>query len=87
MEKITYKITDKNGIHARPAGLLVKEAGKFKSVITITNMSNDNKSEANKLFGVMGLNVKCGDEVNVIIDGEDEEKAYEEMSRFFKENL
>ena len=87
MKVFSYIITDEVGIHARPAGLLVKEAGKFKSVITITNMSNDKKSEANKLFGVLGLNVKCGDEVNVIIDGEDEEKAYEEMSRFFKENL
>jgi len=87
MKTFNYVITDEVGIHARPAGLLVKEAGKFKSVITITNMSNDKNSEANKLFGVMGLSVKCGDEVKITIDGEDEETAYEEMIKFFKENL
>ena len=36
MEKFTYVITDPAGIHARPAGLLVKEAGKFTSKLTIS---------------------------------------------------
>ena len=36
MEKFTYVITDPAGIHARPAGLLVKEAGKFASKLTIS---------------------------------------------------
>ena len=39
MEKFTYVITDPAGIHARPAGLLVKEAGKFASKITISKGS------------------------------------------------
>ena len=35
MEKFRYIIKDELGIHARPAGLLVKEAGKYQSVIKI----------------------------------------------------
>ena len=31
MKQFTYVITDEAGIHARPAGLLVKEAAKFAS--------------------------------------------------------
>ena len=87
MKEFNYIITDEVGIHARPAGLLVKEAGRFSSTIIITNMSNEKRSEANKLFGVMGLNAKCGDEVKILIDGEDEDRAYEDMIKFFKDNL
>lgn len=36
MKEFTYVITDPEGIHARPAGLLVKEANRFKSKITLT---------------------------------------------------
>ena len=36
MKSFNYVITDEVGIHARPAGLLVKEAKKFESECTIT---------------------------------------------------
>lgn len=87
MKTFKYKITDEVGIHARPAGLLVKEAGKYKSVITLKNLANDKTTEAKKLFGVMGLAVKCGDEVEFTVDGEDETEAYDGMKKFAEENL
>lgn len=87
MKTFKYTITDEVGIHARPAGQLVKEAGKYKSVITLKNLANEKTSEAKKLFGVMGLTVKCGDEIEFNIDGEDEDEAYEGMKRFVEENL
>ena len=85
MKEFVYKIKDEIGIHARPAGLLVKEAAKYKSAITI---EKDGKStEATKLFGVMGLGVKCGEEVCVKIEGEDEEVAAKAMRVFFETTL
>ncbi|MEE1224879.1 MAG: HPr family phosphocarrier protein [Clostridia bacterium] len=85
MKEFVYKIKDEIGIHARPAGLLVKEAAKYKSAITI---EKDGKStEATKLFGVMGLGVKCGEEVCVKIEGEDEEVAAKAMRDFFETTL
>ena len=36
MKQFDYTITDALGIHARPAGLLAKEAKQFQSVCTIT---------------------------------------------------
>ena len=85
MKEFVYKIKDEIGIHARPAGLLVKEAAKYKSAITIVK---DGKStEATKLFGVMGLGVKCGEEVCVKIEGEDEEVAAKAMRDFFETTL
>lgn len=73
------------GLHARPAGLLVKEVKKYDSVITVTK---DGKSvEAKKLMALMGLGVKKGDTVTVSVEGQDEEAAASKMEEFFKNNL
>jgi Phosphotransferase system, HPr-related proteins len=39
------------------------------------------------LLAVMGLGVKCGQNVEIEISGEDEKKAYEGIKAFFEENL
>ena len=85
MKKFNYVIKDEIGIHARPAGLLVKEAKKFESKITVSK--NGKAAEARKLMALMGLNVKCGDEVEIAVDGADEDQAFEEMKAFFEQNL
>lgn len=85
MKKWEYVIRDEIGIHARPAGELVKEAKKYSSRITI---SKDGKSaEATKLMAVMGLGVKCGQTVEITVEGEDEQTAYEGIKNFFEKNL
>ena len=85
MKKLEYVIRDEIGIHARPAGELVKEAKKYNSRITI---SKDGKSvEATKLMAVMGLGVKCGQTVVITVAGEDEDTAYEGIKDFFEKNL
>ncbi len=85
MQKFSYVIKDEVGIHARPAGLLVKEAKKYESTIQIVK---DSKSAAaTKLMAVMGLGVKCGDTVEVEIEGADEEAAFEGIKAFFESNL
>ncbi len=85
MQKFNYTIKDEVGIHARPAGMLVKEAKKYQSRITI---SKDGKpADATKLMAVMGLGVKCGQNVEVEISGDDEAAAYEAVKAFFESNL
>ena len=80
-----YTITDEAGLHARPAGLLVKEAKKYDSKIVI---KKDTRAvEATKLMAVMSLGVKCGQEVEVEISGSDETTVYEELKAFFEANL
>ena len=85
MKTFEYIITDELGIHARPTGALVKEAKKFESRITI--QKDDKEVEATKLMALMGLGVKCGDQIVVKIEGADEDKAAEQMETFFKNNL
>lgn len=85
MKKFEYVIKDEVGIHARPAGMLVKEAKKFQSQIVI---GKDGKTaEATKLMAVMGLGVKSGQTIEVEISGEDEKEAYEAIKDFFEANL
>lgn len=85
MQKFSYVIKDEIGIHARPAGLLVKEAKKYESKIQI--IMNGKAAGATKLMAVMGLGVKCGDTVEVEIEGADEAAAFEGMKTFFENTL
>ena len=85
MKEFKYVITDPEGIHARPAGLLVKAVKEFSCDIKIAKGGKVMNSKA--IFGVMGLGAKQGDEVTLTFDGADEDAAYEAVSRFMKENL
>lgn len=85
MKNFNYVVKDEVGIHARPAGLLVKEAKKYQSKVVI--VKGGKKAEATKLMALMGLGVKCGDAVDVEITGDDEAAAYEGMKTFFENNL
>ena len=83
MKTFEYTIKDELGIHARPAGLLVKEAKKFESECTITK---DGKTK--KLTQMlMSLGVKQGDTVTVTAEGADEEAAAAALKEFFENNL
>ena len=85
MKEFKYVITDPEGIHARPAGLLVKAAKEFACDVKI---AKDGKAMSCKaIFGVMGLGAKKGDEVTLTFDGEDENEACEAVSKFMQENL
>ncbi len=85
MKEFKYIITDCDGIHARPAGELVKAAKGFASEIKI--IKDGKEADAKKIFAVMGLGVKCGQEVSVTVSGDDEERAAAEMESFMKKNL
>ena len=85
MKNFEYTIKDELGIHARPAGMLVKEAKKYQSKITITKEGKT--AEASKLMAVMSLGVKCGQTVQIAVEGPDEEEAAAGIKAFFEANL
>ena len=85
MKEFTYVIKDELGIHARPAGLLAKEAKAFSSVVTVAKAGNAVK--ATQLMKLMSLGVKKGDEVTVAADGADEDAAIAALKAFFEANL
>lgn len=85
MKELKYVITDELGIHARPAGLLVKEAAKFQSDIKIKK--GEKEADAKRIFGIMGLAAKKGDEIVLTADGADEADAIAAIEEFLKANL
>ena len=78
MKTFEYTITDELGIHARPAGMLVKEASEFASKKEV---------DAKRIMGVMSLGVKKGDTVKLTIEGEDEDAAASALKAFLSANL
>lgn len=87
MKKFQYVLKDPLGLHARPAGLLVREAQKYQSEITLTLLSGGKSASAKKLLAVMGLGVKGGDAVEVSVSGADEVSAGEELLRWMEKNI
>lgn len=85
MKEFTYVLTDENGIHARPAGILVREAAKFKSAITI--QKGEKKADGKRLFALMGLAAKKNDEILIRVEGEDEEEAANLLQDFLTANM
>lgn len=85
MQTFNYTITDELGIHARPAGLLVKLAAGFKSNIII---SKDGKeANAKRIMALMSLGATKGTEIAVKVEGPDEGEAAKLVEEFLKANL
>lgn len=85
MQSFTYTITEPVGIHARPAGLLVKEIKNYQSTVTVTK--GDKSVNALKLMALMGMGIKCGDTVTVTVEGSDEGTTAPALKQFFETNL
>ena len=84
---VSQKVSIKNaeGLHLRPAGLLCKESLKYKSLITFkirTSVAN-----AKSVLSVLAACVKCGDEIEVFCEGEDEEAALAGIIKLIEDGL
>ena len=85
MESFTYTIKDPAGIHARPAGLLVKKAREFQSAVTLEVKGQ--KADAKGILGVMSLGAAQGDTLTVSVDGSDAAEAATQIRSFIQEHL
>ena len=85
MKEFTFNVKDENGIHARPAGLLVKEAKKFNSSITVDK--GGKTCDMKKLLALMGMGIKQGETITVRVEGEDEEPCAAAVEEFLKNNF
>ena len=82
MESFQYVIKDEVGMHARPAGMLVKLAKELSSAVTITK--GDRTVEATKLLAIMSLGSEKGRRDHRLCDSEED---LEKLKKFFEENL
>ncbi len=85
MIQFTYKIKDPAGIHARPAGILVKLANGFKSTITVSKAGKS--GDLKRIFSIMALGAKQGEQLDIHIEGEDENQAKEAILKCLQDNF
>ena len=85
MKSFTYLIQDEMGIHARPAGLLVKTAKQFQSTIMLVR--NEESILLDRLIALMNMAVKQGQKVTITADGVDEDAALDALKVIFQERL
>lgn len=85
MVEFQYTVQDADGIHARPAGALVKLAKEAECECRM--LYGDKQADLTKIFAVMSLGIKCGDTVTVKVSGENEQKTAEKLKKFMEESL
>ncbi len=85
MKEFKYVITDAMGLHARPAGQLVKAAAGYSCEVQLT--ANGTTVDAKRIMGVMRLAAKQGQEITITCTGADEDAAAAALESFVKENL
>ncbi len=85
MQEIIYKITDPRGIHARPAGQLVKLIKEYKSTCQLGSATN--LVDGKHLLSVMKLSLQQGDSLTLQFSGADEKEAADAVLKFLQENL
>ncbi len=85
MKSFEYTIRDENGLHARPAGLLVRQAQSLSSELIIE--CRGKTASLKKLLAVMGLGVRCGDVVKIIATGEHASDDLNQIRDFLEKNF
>lgn len=86
MRQFEFVVTDAEGLHARPAGMLVKRASGLRSSVKLEKCSDGKTADAKRLLTIMALCAKKGDILKVMVEGEDEEQAAADLEIFFREN-
>jgi phosphocarrier protein len=85
MKSFQHEISNNPGRPENIVGMLVREASKAKSEVILE--CDGKTGDAKRLFSVKGMNIQNGDNIAVLIEGEDETQTAESLEKFFHENL
>ncbi|MGD2278808.1 MAG: HPr family phosphocarrier protein [Candidatus Omnitrophota bacterium] len=78
-------VKNKTGLHARPAAIFVQIANKYDSDITI--IKDDQEVNGKSIMGILMLAAEKGSRITIVADGEDAEKAVEELSEILLHDI
>ena len=79
----TVQVVNEQGMHMRPAGLLVAEMKKFPNCVVMLN-TNGKSAKATAVMQIMAAGIKCGSEVEITADGENEDAALAKAVEMFE---
>ncbi|WP_257148659.1 HPr family phosphocarrier protein [Bacillus sp. AFS073361] len=80
-----YTITNEQGLHARPASLLVQMASQSKSAVIL--VKDQKEFNAKSILGLMSVGAQKGAQVMIKIDGPDEEETVSKIEELFNSNF
>lgn len=79
------KITDAEGLHMRPATIFSQTMAGFKSNIQLKNKGNS--YDAKSVMMLMTACIKCGEEIEIVAEGSDEQEAIDKATELFEKGL
>ncbi|MDR2617214.1 MAG: HPr family phosphocarrier protein [Endomicrobium sp.] len=85
MKEKIITVSNKMGLHARPAAMLVQTANKYQSSVKI--IKDDFDIDGKSIMGIMALAAGQGSQLKFIVDGPDENEVLTELESLFKSNF
>ncbi|MBC8586637.1 HPr family phosphocarrier protein [Paratissierella segnis] len=82
MEKITVKLTNPEGLHARPAALFVQAANKYSSDLELE--ANGKIVNGKSIIGIMSLGAFQGEDITMTAKGHDQKEMLEELKKLLE---
>jgi phosphocarrier protein len=79
------RIVNPAGLHLKPAALFCSQAQQYISTITFT--FGNTTANAKSVLSILGACVKCGDEIEIVCNGEDEDAALSGLEKIIKSGL
>lgn len=85
MQKVIVTLTNRVGLHARPAALFVQTAARFRSNVTVRSLTRDTPPvNAKAILSVMTLGAEQGHELELVAEGPDEAEAIDALKRLIE---
>ncbi|WP_312739572.1 fructose PTS transporter subunit IIA [Cedecea neteri] len=84
MQTLLFRCPLVNGLHARPASALERQASRFISSVTLVNQAKSRQGDAKSVLALVGTDVADGDECQLLIEGPDEHAARQALGHFIE---
>lgn len=84
MQTFLFRCPLVNGLHARPASALERQASRFVSAVTLVNQTKSRQGDAKSVLALVGADVAAGDECRLLIEGPDEQAAWQALGHFIE---
>ena len=85
MIKKEFKLALEHGMHARPAGLLVKSIGPINAIVTL--LVGEKTINGKSIMAIMSAGLKAGTIIDISCDGPEEDKAMSIIQELFELNF
>lgn len=84
---VKVTLTNKHGLHARPAHLFVQTANAYASVVRVGRTDNDERVDGKSIMGMMMLAAECGSELELTAEGPDADELLRALTELVQANF